>query len=103
MYRSLANRTCFGGHQMSVLVVGRGGSTGELVWTGLKSDVHQMSLAGGWVPCLYSEMQCIMDNGHLGTPPRRQTDMTEHITFPQPRWRTDKNLKTWVDKKNNLC
>ena len=33
---------------------------------------------------LYSEVQCIMDNGHIGT--HRQTDTTENITFPKLRW-----------------
>ena len=36
----------------------------------------------------YGEVQCIMDNGHMGPlPPCRQTDTTENITFPQLRWR----------------
>ena len=45
-----------------------------------KQDGHQMSLAvrshvqreGGWR--LYSEVQCIMDNGHMGTLRHGQTD-----------------------------
>ena len=59
---------------------------------------HQMSLAGGpmshgGIPCLgeriralYSEVECIMGNGDMGTP-CEQTDTTENITFPQIRWR----------------
>ena len=51
----------------------------------------------GGVPCqmfwylgegvLYSEVQCIMDNGHMGSP-CEQTDTSGNITFPQLRWRT---------------
>ena len=57
----------------------------------VSNDGHQMSLASGvhevpsWGGGLYSEFQCIMGNGHMGTP-RVQTDMTENITFPQLRW-----------------
>ena len=37
--------------------------------------------------CLYSEVKCIMGNGHMVPPPvDRQTDTTKNITFPQPRW-----------------
>ena len=32
-----------------------------------------------------SEVQGIMDNGHMG-PPCEQTDICENITFPQLRW-----------------
>ena len=37
---------------------------------------------------LYSEVQCIMGNGHMETPPpvKRKTDMSEIITFPQLHW-----------------
>ena len=35
---------------------------------------------------LYSEVQCIIGNGHIGTP-CRQTDMYESITFLQLHWR----------------
>ena len=34
---------------------------------------------------LYSEVQCIMGNGHIG-PPCGQTQTTENITFPRLRW-----------------
>ena len=34
---------------------------------------------------LYGEIQCIMDDGHMGTHPYEQTDMTENITFLQLR------------------
>ena len=67
----------------------------------VSSDGHQMSQAGGrvwgggnvWYPGwtdLYSEVQCIMGNGHIwGAPPLTEwrTDTTENITFPQHRWR----------------
>ena len=61
----------------------------------ISSDGHHMSRAGGWNgggggPCLmsgerlgpegeglYSEVQCIMDNGHLN----RMTHPTENINF----------------------
>ena len=62
------------------------------------SDGHQMSLTGGGaggpmsgerVGTWYSEVQCIMGNGHIGLPWSlcQQTDMTENITFAQLRWR----------------
>ena len=51
---------------------------------------------GGGSPCtvgvgpesLYGEVQCILGNGHMGTPEQtdRQTETTENITFPQLRW-----------------
>ena len=34
---------------------------------------------------LYSEVQCITGNFHMGTP-CEQTDTSEKITFPQLRW-----------------
>ena len=34
---------------------------------------------------LYSEVQCIMGNGHMGPPIPLLTDMTLNITFPQLR------------------
>ena len=50
----------------------------------VSSDGHQMSRRGcPHVPCvegvelggaLYIEVQCIMGNGHLGTPPPEQND-----------------------------
>ena len=51
-----------------------------------------MSSYGGWgggratagVP-LYSEIQCIIGNGHMG-PPGEQIDMTENIAFQQLCW-----------------
>ena len=38
---------------------------------------------------VYSEVQCIMGNGHMGTPPWTHTHKhtCENITFPQLRWR----------------
>ena len=63
---------------MSVVVEGEGEvSSTEHVWIG---NIHQMSLAGAGasnqgVPCLmsregdlYSEVQCVMGNGHIGAP-----------------------------------
>ena len=48
----------------------------------MRSHVHRGSL--------YSEVQCIMGNGHMGPLPypvdRKMTDTTENITFPQLRW-----------------
>ena len=41
---------------------------------------------GGW-DTLYSEVQCIMNNGHMGPSPREHTDACENITFPQLRLR----------------
>ena len=35
---------------------------------------------------LYSEVQCIMGNGHIESP-HGQTDRDDNITFPQLRWR----------------
>ena len=46
-------------------------------------------MGGPEVPCLegplYSVVQCIMGNGHIGPPQR--TDTYENITFPQLCWR----------------
>ena len=38
---------------------------------------------------VYIDVQCIIGNGHMGTPSPvdRQTDTCENITFPQLRWR----------------
>ena len=42
---------------------------------------------GGREGALYSEVQCIMVNGHMGTfCVNRQTDTSENITFPQLCW-----------------
>ena len=41
---------------------------------------------GGAGEALYSELDCIMVNGHMGDP-REQTDTSENITFLQVRWR----------------
>ena len=46
--------------------------------------------AWGGAGAIHSEVQCIMDNGHIGTTPspvNRQTDTTENIIFLQLRWR----------------
>ena len=53
-------------------------------------DHHQMSLAGDprsdvQGRALYSEVYCIMGNGHTGI----YTHTCENITFPQLRWRAD--------------
>ena len=59
-----------------------------------------MSLAGQ--QALYSGVQCIMCNGHMGSPPRqtdRQTDRqqtTEKVTYLQLRWRAVVIVKTIV-------
>ena len=45
---------------------------------------------------LYSEVQCIMGNGHMGPPPQwteSRTDMSENIIFPQLRGRAVMILK----------
>ena len=59
----------------------------------VSSDGHQISLAGGsrfdvqWGMVLYSEVQCIMGNGHMGSTANgqtdTQTDTCENITFLQ--------------------
>ena len=57
----------------------------------VSSDHHQMSLAGGprsdvqgqGEGALYSEVQCIIGNGHMAMD--RQTHTYENITFPQLR------------------
>ena len=81
----LAKCTCFSGYQMSVLWGGRQVNKFEQV----SSNSHQMSLAGdragvggpmsdahgaGLGVGLYSEVQCIMGNGHMGTSMKKQTD-----------------------------
>ena len=56
----------------------------------VSSNGHQMSLAGGLGGGgLYSEVQCIMVNGHmeLSLWTEWRTDMPENITFSQLRWR----------------
>ena len=55
-----------------------------------------------WVPGLmsrgrdpYSEVQCIMGNGHMGPTPLPmdgQTDTCENISIPQLHWRGCKNV-----------
>ena len=63
-----------------------------------------MSLAGIPVlrgPCLegglYSEVQYIIGNGHMGAPPpsNRMTDTCENMTFPELHW--------WGGKRTILC
>ena len=75
------------------------GASSEQVWTGLKrlwwtpdvsskgGRVSRSDLGGGGG---YSEIQCIMGNGHIGPP--LWTDMTENITFLQLRWGAVKML-----------
>ena len=48
------------------------------------SEDNKMPVAGGGA--LYSEVQCIMGNGHMKPAPDEQTD--ENITFPQLRLQT---------------
>ena len=52
---------------------------------------HQMTLVEGMGPCtegvVYSEVQCVMDNGNRGTPWTEWcTDTTENNTFLRLRW-----------------
>ena len=51
---------------------------------GLRGVPFLMSWKGAGA--LYSEVQCIMGNGHMESP-HGQTDSNENITFPQLRWR----------------
>ena len=46
------------------------------------SDVC-VSGGGGGGEAVYSEFQCIMGNGYVGTPMDRLTDTYENITFSQ--------------------
>ena len=90
IHRPLANRTFFNGHQMLVPL-------GDPVHWGPMNK--QMSLAAGLgSPCpmsggggkLYSEVQCIMGNGHMGILTlwtEWQTDTCENITLMQFRGR----------------
>ena len=50
--------------------MGPGGSRGPMS--------NGLMLRGG----MYSEVQCIMGNGHTWTPPCEKTDTSENITFP---------------------
>ena len=87
-----ANHTCFNSQQMSALVAG--GPSCEYTWTSVQWWSPVLSPAGGLhseVPCpsrvrLYSEIQCIMGNGHMG-PPLWTDRHYWKITFPQLRWR----------------
>ena len=45
---------------------------------------------------LYSEVECIMGNGHMVTPVDRQTHIRENITFPQLHWRAVQMLLTAI-------
>ena len=60
------------------------------------SDGHKMSQARGpvsGVGTLYSEIQCIMSNGHMGPPPlNRMTDTCDNNTYPQLCWAATKVL-----------
>ena len=90
IHRPLANRTFFNGHQILVPL-------GDPVHWGPMNK--QMSLAAGLgSPCpmsggggkLYSEVQCIMGNGHMGILTlwtEWQTDTCENITLMQFRGR----------------
>ena len=51
--------------------------------------VQQDPMSGGSGD-MYSEVKCIMDNGHMGhcSLSHEQTDTTENITFLQPHWQT---------------
>ena len=64
------------GHQMSVAGVSQADGQGLGV-PGLMS--------GEGVGRLYSEVQGIMDNGHMGTPLVNRQTPRENITFPQLR------------------
>ena len=84
----------------------------------VSSDCYQMSLVegrtragwgealsaisgrGGWDGggALYCEVQCIMGNGHMGTP-SLWTDTTENITFPQLHWRAVTIKHFWEVKR----
>ena len=56
----------------------------------VSNDGHQISVAGEQ-GALYSEVQCIMGNGHMGIRPHctdrlPDTHTTENITMPHLRW-----------------
>ena len=54
--------------------------------------------------CLYGEVQCIIGNGHMGSP-CGQTDTTENITFSQLRWQAVTRLDSgtvWAAAKLKL-
>ena len=75
----------------------------ERGWGGGRSLYNDVSPVSGGrgslysrVPCpdwsgmggggsLYGEVQWIMNNGHMGNPLNRMTDITEDTTFPQLR------------------
>ena len=84
---SLAGGTGAGarvGRGLHVSCVGRSsGLIFEEGW-GLRGSAGVM--LGGWEWALYSEVQCIMGNDHMGTPVNRQTDTTKNITFLQLHW-----------------
>ena len=76
-------------------VISRGPGLGVYVWcweTGL-GVIYLISRRGPGPVGLYSEVQYIMGNGHMGTacPLSRMTDTTENITFPQLRWQAVAN------------
>ena len=54
----------------TAVLVGGGPCTGSMnKFEQVSSDGHQMSRGGvGWDRGLHSEVQCIMGNGHMGTP-----------------------------------
>ena len=39
-----------------------------------------------WGEAIYSDVQCIMGNGHMGLIPCEQADMTENIAFSELLW-----------------
>ena len=92
-----ADRTYFNSHQMSALVRGEGLQVNSLqswspdVITRMGGDgVSTVRSHVQGVGALYSEVQCIMGNGHMGHLPGqndRQTDTTENITFLQLHFR----------------
>ena len=76
------------GHQMS-LTGGPCAVRSHFQGKGRVVAVHQDHMSGGSGD-MYSEVKCIMDNGHMGpcSLSHEQTDTTENITFLQPHWQT---------------
>ena len=88
-----------GGHQMSLAGGPRSDGWSPCLMSG---GTGPMSYVQGWGAgaggamsdaglgrALYSKVQWIIGNGHMGTP-CEQTETSENITFPQLRWRAVK-------------